>query len=431
MTRRSKRLAAAAVAVALALAGCGREERGGPGATEEATEAGPAARRPAVDAKLDLGYILSETGQLAYLGQPMIHGTRLAVDDINRAGGVLNQQVTLATGDEAGDAARVKEAAARQINQGVDAIVGAAASGMSQEIIQTLRDNNIVQCSPSNTSPVFSTQENADFYFRTVLPDDAVVAPVIVNRVVSDGAQKVAVVGRADDYGRSLANLVADQLRGSGADVPPPIIYDPKAPTFTAEVQQITSQRPDAVVLASFDEGVQIMKGLLEAGIPPNRLYGGDGLFAPSLPQKVDPSNPRVIDGMTVFAASGGREFNQRLNQALPPSEKGNFVYGGQAYDCVVSIALAAEAARSGDPAVFVRRMIDVSRQGQPCSSFQECKTLLGRGADIDYQGVSGPIDFDEVGEPTFGRIAVAKFQNGGQLVTVAEREVNMAELRR
>ncbi|MFN2555379.1 MAG: ABC transporter substrate-binding protein, partial [Nitriliruptorales bacterium] len=261
MTRRWRRLAASGVAAGFALAACAGGERGAPPATEEATEAGPAVQRPAADTKLDLGYILSETGQLAYLGQPMIHGTRLAIDDIKRAGGVLGQQVSLGTGDEAGDAARVREAAARQVNQGVDAVIGAAASGMSQEIIQTLRDNNIVQCSPSNTSPVFSTQENADFYFRTVLPDDAVVAPVIVNRVVSDGAQKVAVVGRADDYGRALANLVADQLRGSGADVPPPIVYDPKAPTFTAEVQQITSQRPDAVVLASFDEGVQIMKG--------------------------------------------------------------------------------------------------------------------------------------------------------------------------
>ncbi|MDP8960626.1 MAG: ABC transporter substrate-binding protein, partial [Actinomycetota bacterium] len=372
-----------------------------------------------------------ETGPLAFLGPPMIHGVRLAVDDLNQAGGVLGQQVTLATGDEAGDAARAKEAAARQINQGVDAVVGASASGMSQEIIQTLRDNNIVQCSPSNTSPVFSTQENADFYFRTVLPDDTVVAPIISNQVVADGAQKVVVLGRADDYGRALSNLVAEQLKSSGADVPPPIVYDPKATTFTAEVQQATSQRPDAVVLASFDEGVQIMKGLLESGLPPSRLYGGDGLFAPSLPEKIDPSNRSVIDGMTVFAASGGRQFNERLNQSLPPNEKGNFIYGGQAYDCVMVIALAAEAARSADPAIFVQKMIDVSRQGQPCSSFQECKTLLERGADIDYQGVSGPVDFDEVGDPTFGRIAVAKFQNGGQLVTIAEREVDLAEIKR
>ncbi len=429
--RRSTRLAAPALVVGLVLAACGGENRGAPGATEEATEAGPAVQRPAADTKLDLGYILPETGPLAFLGQPMIHATRLAVDDVNSAGGVLGQQVSLATGDEAGDAARVKEAAARQINQGVDAVIGAAASGMSQEIIQTLRDNSIVQCSPSNTSPVFSNQENADFYFRTVLPDDTVVAPIIANRLVSDGAQKVTVLGRADDYGRALSNLVAEQLRASGADVSPPIIYDPKASTFTAEVQQATSRGPDAVVLASFDEGVQIMKGLLEAGLPPTRLYGGDGLFAPSLPQKMDPSNRNVLDGMTVFAASGSRQFNERLNQSLPPNEKGNFIYGGQSYDCVMLIALAAEAARSADPAVFRAKLVDVSRQGQPCSSFEQCKRLLEQGADIDYQGVSGPIDFDEVGDPTFGRIAVAKFQNGGQLVTVDEREVNLSDVRR
>ncbi|MDQ3932600.1 MAG: ABC transporter substrate-binding protein [Actinomycetota bacterium] len=424
------RLTAPVLALGFALAACGGGDRGAPGTTEEPTEPAPAVK-PAADAKLDLGYILPETGPLAFLGPPMIQGVRLAVEDLNRAGGVLGQKVTLATGDEAGDAARVREAAARQLNQGVDAVVGAGASGMSQEIIQTLRDNNIVQCSPSNTSPVFSTQQNADFYFRTVLPDDAVVAPIIANQLVSDGAQKVVLLGRADDYGRALSNLIAEQLRTSGADVPPPIIYDPKATTFTAEVQQATSQRPGAAVLASFDEGVQLIKGLLESGMTPSRLYGGDGLFAPSLPEKVDPSNRNVIDGMTVFAASGGRQFNERLNQVLPPNEQGNFIYGGQSYDCAVLIALAAEAARSADPAVFMPRMMDVSREGRPCSSFQECKTLLGQGADIDYQGVSGPVDFDEVGDPTFGRIAIAKFQNGGQLATIAEREVNLAEIKR
>ncbi len=68
--------------------------------------------------------------------------------------------MTLTTGDEAGDAAVARDTAARLINDGVDAIIGAASSGMSQEFIQTLNDNEIVQCSGSNTSPAFTDQDN-------------------------------------------------------------------------------------------------------------------------------------------------------------------------------------------------------------------------------------------------------------------------------
>ena len=444
-----RRSAAAASVLALALTACG----GGDGdvtetetdtaptdaettegtetetgeATETETGAAPDVERPGRDDKLDLGYVLPESGPLAFLGAPQIEGVRMAVEDINAAGGVNGQDVTLATGDEAGDATQAQESAARLVNGGADAIIGAAASGMSQEIIQLLFDNQIAQCSAANTSPAFSDQENNGFYFRTVPPDQAV-APIIADTVVADGAQSVAIVARADDYGVALADLVASSLEELGAEVATNTQYDPNTSDFSAEVSEITGANPDAVVIIGFGEAATLIRQLIESGVSPDQIYGGDGLFGPNLTGDVNPDDPAFIAGMKVIGAAGGQEFNDRLNEQLPEDEQGNLIYGGQAYDCAIVLALAAIAADSTDPADFIGEVGNVTGEGTECTSFEECKGLLEGGEDIDYNGASGPLAIEGT-DPTFGRYAIGQFQDDGSLEIVGEQDVDLAEV--
>lgn len=393
--------------------------------TEAATD--PEVDRPGRDDKLDLAYILPESGPLAFLGAPQINGVQLAVDDINAAGGVLGADVTLASGDEAGDATQAKEAAARVVNAGADAVIGAAASGMSQEIIQLLFDNQIVQCSGSNTSPAFTDQENNGFYFRTVPPDQAV-SPIIADTVVADGAQSVAIAARADDYGVALADLVETAVGDLGAEVTANVQYDPNTSDFSAEVSEITSASPDAVVIIGFGEAATLIRQLIESGISADQIYGGDGVFGPALATDVNPDDPSFIAGMKVIGAAGGSEFNARLNEAMPAEEQGNLIYGGQVYDCAIVIALAAEAAGSTDPAEFINEIGNVTKDGTACSSFEECKGLLESGEDIDYEGASGPLAIEGT-DPTFGRYAVGQFQDDGSLEIVGDQDVDLAEI--
>lgn len=393
--------------------------------TEAATD--PEVDRPGRDDKLDLAYILPESGPLAFLGAPQINGVQLAVDDINAAGGVNGQDVTLESGDEAGDATQAKEAAARVVNAGADAVIGAAASGMSQEIIQLLFDNQIVQCSGSNTSPAFTDQDNNGFYFRTVPPDQAV-SPIIADTVVADGAQSVAIAARADDYGVALADLVETAVADLGAEVTANVQYDPNTSDFSAEVSEITAASPDAVVIIGFGEAATLIRQLIEAGVSADQIYGGDGVFGPALATDVNPDDPSFIAGMKVIGAAGGSEFNARLNEAMPDDEQGNLIYGGQVYDCAIVIALAAIAADSTDPAEFINEIGNVTKDGTACSSFEECKGLLEGGEDIDYEGASGPLAIEGT-DPTFGRYAVGQFQDDGSLEIVGDQDVDLAEI--
>ena len=181
---------------------------------------------------LHLGTVLPETGGLSNLGRPMIAAVRLAEADIKAAGGDI--QVTYA--DSATSPETAPEAVNRLLSEGVHAIVGAGASGVSQSFIQILFDEKIPQCSPSNTSPSFSTQENAAYYFRTVPPDIAI-APILADLVTGDGHTRISLIARADDWGQSLLHELEKELSAVGAEYDS-VLYDPAAISFDAEVSR-------------------------------------------------------------------------------------------------------------------------------------------------------------------------------------------------
>ncbi|MFC7328383.1 ABC transporter substrate-binding protein [Marinactinospora rubrisoli] len=396
-SKKALSLTAMAAALALGLTACGSDGGGGSGS----------------DDPLQFGYIFPETGDLSFLGPPQITAARYAMQEINDAGGVLGQELPeILTGDEAGDAAQAGDAADRLIGQDVDAVLGAAASGMTMAIIDRITDAEVVQCSGSNTAPNLSTYEDGGYYFRTA-PSDLLQGPVLAETIVGDGHQTVAVAYRADDYGEGLANATVEALEASGAEVVAQESYDPNGTNFDAVVQAVANSEPDAVVLVSFEEGVQVMTGLIEEGIGADQMYSADGMNDETLAEKVDPNDPGTVSGFKGTAPGvDNPEFEEGLTEFDPELEV--FQYAPQVYDCAIAIALAAESAGSTDPAVFVEDMPAITSGDQECTAFAECRDLLADGQTIDYQGASGPLDFDENGDVTVASIMIYSYDDEG-----------------
>ena len=103
-------------------------------------------------------------------------------------------------------------------------------------------------------------------------------------------------------------------------------------------------------------------------------------------------------------------------------------IYGGQAYDCTIAIALAAQAAGSTDPSVFVDQMIPItSEPGTKCSSFAECSELLAAGDEIDYDGPSGPIAWAAAGaDPAFATYEVWQIDDEGGIAQIDAVDVEL-----
>jgi branched-chain amino acid transport system substrate-binding protein len=230
------------------------------------------------DEPLHIGYLLPETGPLADLGPAQISGLQLAIQDANEAGGVLGQEVSLSEGDEAGDTGVASEEADRLLADGVHAIVGAAASGMSLAIIDQITGAGVVQCSASNTAPDFTDYDDNGFYFRTA-PSDSLQGDALAEVILEDGHTDVALLARADDYGVGLLEFTREGLEAAGANVVFADTYDPEAVTFDAEVSEMIAAGPDAIAIVPFiDDGVPLIQTLIEQGWDMNVLYGADGI---------------------------------------------------------------------------------------------------------------------------------------------------------
>lgn len=390
-----------------------------PEPTEAATEAAPPPTEAAPErVALHIGLLIPETGAVGPLAAPAIEAMKLAVDDINAAGG----NVTTTTADTATNPATGREAAARLLGEGAEVIVGPATSAVTQAVIQALFDERVPQCTPSAQSPALSTQENAAYFFRTVPPAHAV-APIIAQVVAEDGGTRVAIVGRADDYGTAISGLVAQILGQIGAEAEV-ILYDPGSTTFDSQVAAVAAYGPDAIInIGFFFDGTSIVHGLIEAGYGPEIQYGGDALFHPFLWQLIDPNDPTVLDGMKFIGVAGSDEFNTRISDVTD----GNVNFAAQSYDCVVLLALAAEIAGGTDGDAVMEAIAGLTHDGTECRSYGECVALIDAGEDIDYVGVSGPINFTPNGDPTTGSYAVFQFQ-GGQIAVLQAYEVDLTQ---
>lgn len=378
-------------------------------ATDDTADSGGTA-----DGVLKIGSLLPETGDLAFLGPPEFAGVELAIEEINAAGGVLDADVEYSQGDSGDTNTDIaNQTTDRLLSEGVDAIIGAASSGVSFTVIDKITGANVIQFSPANTSPDFTDYEDNGLYFRTA-PSDVLQGRVLSDLIVADGNATVGILARQDPYGEGLLQYTAEPLAEAGAEVTNDggIVYDPAAENFDAEVGEIVASDPDALVMIGFEESAQILTSLFEAGFTQEsgkNIYLVDGNVGNALGENFADS-PGVLQGVrgTLPAAELTDDFRERLLSIDP--ELTDFSYGPESYDAVIITALAAEAAGTDDPVAIAAEINGVTRDGTVCTTFEECKGLIADGEDIDYDGAGGPYTFGDAGEPTEASFAILQY---------------------
>jgi ABC-type branched-subunit amino acid transport system substrate-binding protein len=231
------------------------------------------------DGQLKIGTILPQTGSLAFLGPPEFAAFDLAIKEINDAGGVLGKPIVGDKGDS-GDATTdtVNQTTDRLLGENVDAIIGAASSGVSLKVIDKITGAGVVQFSPANTSKKLSNYADHGLYFRTA-PSDILQGAVLGEVIAEDGHKNVGLIVRQDAYGTGLQEDLTKALTDAGSKVVIAKVYPETADTFTTEVNDIKAANPDAIVIIGFNESSKILNTMVEAGVGPKNVavYGVDG----------------------------------------------------------------------------------------------------------------------------------------------------------
>lgn len=350
-----------------------------------------------------VGALIPLTGGLQAYGEGSLNGIRLAVKEINEAGGVLGGELELVVGDTQTRAQPAIDAAMRLVSvDGVAGILGALSSGNTIPVATTVaKANQIPQISNASTAPAITALDDDDFLFRTA-PSDAYQGVVLARLVESAGVGSVAVLYVNNDYGVGLAEAFAENFGGT---VTTSAAFEPNKASYRGELQSVAGGDPEALLLIAYpdDGGLLILRQSLEEGFF-DRFVFTDGMKTAQL---VDDIGAQFMNGMfgtaaasveseasAAFAAAYEAEFGE-----LPP-----LPYIDNAYDAAMIMALAIEQAGSTDgPAVRDALRLVANAPGEIVGpgEFAKAKELIAAGTAVNYEGAAGSHDFDENGDVT------------------------------
>lgn len=345
------------------------------------------------DVAVRIGQVSPLTGELAHIGKDDENGVRLAIEDLNakkvRIGG---QTITfeLDSQDDAADPKTAVTVAQKLIDDRVAGVVGHANSGTSIPASRIYADAGIPMITESATNPKLTAQ-GFQSVFRMVA-NDVRQGTVIGTYLVRDlHASKVAIVDDRTAYGQGLADEVEKAVKAAGGTVVAREYGTDKTTNWMSVLTTIKSAAPTGIVFTGGDtQAAAFAQQAQRLGIKA-KLIAGDEACTPQYitlaGQAMNADKYCTLAGVPRAQMPGGEAFFKRYQQRFGVPVQ---LYAPYAYDAVMAMAAAMQAADSTDPHVYLPKLRALS-----------------------MSGVTGAIRFDDKGDMQNGAITVRQFGNG------------------
>jgi branched-chain amino acid transport system substrate-binding protein len=383
---RSWRVAAAAVAAGLTLAACGSTDDSSNDSSSSSDSGDSSA---ACD--VTLAFFGPQTGPAAGLGQPIIQGAQLAIDQYNAdADCEVGYDLIDSQGSPDQAPALATEAAG---NDAIIGIIGPAFSGESAAAGPIFAEAGLPTITPSATAPTLA--ENGWDTFHRALGNDATQGPAAA-KYIQDvvGAKSVFVIDDASEYGAGLAGIVKDSL---GDIVVGEDTIQAGDTDFSATVTAVNSSKADTVFFGGYyAEAALIVAQLRDSG------YEGNFVVADGV------KDPAFVDGAKE-AAEG-----TIITCPCIPAEDPAVADFAAAYDEAFGEAPGTYAAEAYDAATIFLDGI--------ASGIDNREDMLAFVNDYDEPGITKQLTFDETGEPADVHVYAYKVE-GGEIVSDQEIE--------
>ncbi|MDO8622515.1 MAG: ABC transporter substrate-binding protein [bacterium] len=233
-----------------------RQPAGGPGAAV------------ALSGEVTIGAVLPLTGDAASYGEPLQRSIQLAVDEINRTGGVGGKQLRVMFQDGKCAGPDATNAIQQLVNvDQVQFVIGGACSGETLAMAPIVNEKKVVLVSPSATSPDITTK-GGDYVFRTS-PSDA-----FQGRVAAEYAytklekRKIAIISESTDYAQGLRKVFVTRMGELGGAIASNEVYNPGETNFQAIVTKSLRVQPDLlyVIQQAPASGINILKQFRNQG---------------------------------------------------------------------------------------------------------------------------------------------------------------------
>jgi branched-chain amino acid transport system substrate-binding protein len=418
VTRARAALAIAGAVVAVTAAGCGSSDDSG------STTAG--AKTPRLK-ELTIGQISPLTGALQTYGPAGAKAGELAVEQIKSAVGKAGADidVQLVTADDQTTPEGAVSAARKLISSdGASCLSGPWASSAVIPTAQTVAvPQGVPLISPGSGAAEVTHLPDHDLVYRITPSDNlqAVAIRDLIARNVGDASGTVATGGLNDVANKGILDTFDRLWQANGGSVNGPSLYDEKETALDSLATKVTSGNPAAFFISPFpDTWPNLAAALLRTGrFSAKKLYIPNGLaLIPKIPSNVPKASLVGATGVNIGSDEKSQAYGEfaTLYRRSPKKPADITAFTPQNFDSVMLCFLAAVAAGSNDPGAIANKLRAVSSPPGTEYTWQqlpEAIKALQKGEDINFTGVTGPIDWDANGDP--GRVFLDVFTYDAQ----------------
>ena len=350
----------------------------------------------AQDMVVKIGHVGPTSGAISHLGKDNENGARLAIDDLNAKGikiGGKAVKFQLFVEDDAGDPKQGSSVAQKLADQKVNGVVGHLNSGTSIPASKIYSDAGIPQISPSATNPKY-TRQGFKTTFRVVADDVHLGGTLGKYAVNTLKGKSIAVIDDRTAYGQGVADEFEKAVKAGNIKVVGREFTTDKSTDFMSILTTLKAKKPDIIFFGGMDAVAgPMLRQMQSLGIKA-KFMGGDGICSAELAKL---AGDAMSDDQVYCAEAGGVEGTQKVGMdAFKARFKAKYgaevqIYAPYVYDSVNLMAAAMVKAGSSEPAKYLPEL---------------AKTT-------NYQGVTGPISFDEKGDIKGGALTLKTFRAG------------------
>lgn len=309
------------------------------------------AKPEALPSVVKIGFLYPKTGGLGQIGQGVLDGAIAAAYRLNTTYG-STFKVQLVPEDTATTPATAATVSQTLISDGVQVIVGAAASGDTIAASAVTIPNRVPLISYASTNPAISLLNDSDYVMR-VVASDLYQGQALAKLVVSEGVHSPYVLYQNTPYGTGVDQQFVKEFQALGYNISGSASYDPAASSFASEISTLKSTSGvDGVVLVAYPtDGNEVLQAADTAGVA-GPWFGTDGIADPSVTNNSATVNyvSGNLFGTTPSAAynQSGTLYTQFVNDET--ATNGSYgIYGDYAYDAVLLAGAAINKAGTYD----------------------------------------------------------------------------------
>ncbi len=365
---------------------------------------------------IKIGLLLPQTGDLGGDDQYMGNAARLAASEINDVGGLLDKEIKLIFKDTGTDSAKAATAATKVISEDhVIAIIGGDASSEALAIAPVAISNNVVQIAVGATSPEYTNLDDNNYCWRTP-PSDAFQGKALA-KYLKPKYSTAGIIYIDNSYGKGLKNAFKTAF---GLDKILIEVAFPENPgtgfSYKLVIDSVLATNPDMVfVIAYYKSGASIINTLITENHTTDNWYGSEALKNNDFLTEAG-NSANGLNGVAPLISAGKSANFFRTNFINIYGEQTfDALWGGYTYDAMALLGLAIKKAGEYTPNAIKNALSEISNPPGDtiyAGEWEKAFNILDNGGEINYQGASGDIDFDQNGDVTDTRYEIWEIQN-------------------